>query len=170
LASGLIRVPTEALQLFGILFKCDLVIAHARNAGRNRRTGDLNGAAETRCNRKRQITAKTCVGFLVVKAATKIVINQFHNANYAFAILTLRNAHSMLAFARQISVANATTQLIVKIEPEMGTIREHLELKVDIYRCQSMNCCTALLRNIRLAFSANGDRLPNLLEVLPLTC
>lgn len=119
--------PTPCRRLQTILFNCDLVIAHACNAGRNRRPGDLNGAAETSCNRKRQIAAKTCDGFRVVKATAKIVINQFHNANYAFALLTLRNAHSMGSFARQILVANATTHLIVNIGPEMSTIREHLE-------------------------------------------
>jgi len=93
----------------------------------------------------------------VVEATAKIVSNQFHNANYAFALLTLRNAHSMRVSARQILVASATTHLIVKIGREMSTIREHLEPKVDAHNCQCVNCCGAFLKVFRLAITANGS-------------
>jgi hypothetical protein len=88
-----------------------------------------------------------------VKASGKIVSNQFHNRYYAFAILTTRCACSMRNFARRISVANATVQLIVNINPEMSTSREPLKPKVDVHDCQCVNCCTALLRNSRLAIN-----------------
>jgi hypothetical protein len=78
-----------------------------------------------------------------VNATTEIVSNQFHNAPYAFALLTLRNAHSRRASARRISVANATTHLVVKIGREKSTIREPLEPKVDVRSCQCVNCCGA---------------------------
>jgi nitroreductase len=55
----------------------------------------------------------------------------FHNRYYAFAILTVRSAHSMRVSARSILVANATVHVIVKIGLEMSTIREHSEPKVD---------------------------------------
>ena len=92
-----------------------------------------------------------------MQATAKIVSNAFHNANYAFALLTLRNADPMPASARRISVANATTHLIVKIGRKMSTIREPLEPKVDVHGCQRVNCCTALLRNSRLAIGVNGS-------------
>jgi hypothetical protein len=91
----------------------------------------------------------------VVKATAKIVGNQFHNANYAFAILTLTSAHSMLVSARQISVAKATTQLIVKIESEMSTIREQPKPNVDARGCRTVNCCGAFLKVFWLAISVN---------------
>ena len=40
-------------------------------------------AAEIKCNRKRKFAAKSCDGFRVLKAAAKIVNNQFHNRHYA---------------------------------------------------------------------------------------
>ena len=90
-----------------------------------------------------------------MKATAKIVSNQFHNRYYAFAIFTVRSAHSRLTSARRISVANATTQLIVKIDCEMSTIREPLEPKVDVQGCHYVNCCTALLRVSWLAINVN---------------
>jgi hypothetical protein len=92
----------------------------------------------------------------MVKATAKIVSNQFHNANYAFAILTLTSAHYMRVSARQISVANATAHLIVKIGREMSTIREHLEPKVDVRSCQSVNCCGAFLKVFWSTITING--------------
>ena len=79
----------------------------------------------------------------------------FRNAYYAFAILTTRCAHSRRTSARRISVANATTHLIVKIGREMSTIREPLEPKVDVHNCQGVNCCSAFLKVFRLAITAN---------------
>ena len=102
----------------------------------------------------------------------KIVSNQFHNRYYAFAILTLRNAHCVLVSARQISVANATMRLTIKPEPKMSTIREHLEPKVDVNSCRTINCCSAFLRDMRLAITANDPLKDRLIrsEVLALTC
>ena len=57
--------------------------------------------------------------------------------------------------ARQISPARAAAHLIVKFDPEMSTIREHLEPKVDAQGCHSVKCCTALLRVSRLAIDVN---------------
>jgi hypothetical protein len=94
-----------------------------------------------------------------VKATAKIVSNQFHNANYAFAILTTRYAHSARISAHRILVSNATTHLIVKIDFEMSTIREHLEPKVDAQGCRTVNCCGAFLKVFRLAITGNGASL-----------
>ena len=91
----------------------------------------------------------------MVKATAKIVLNAFHNANYAFAILTLRKADCMRASAREISVANVTMRLIVKIGSEMSTVREHLEPKVDVHSCQSVNCCGAFLKVFWSAINVN---------------
>jgi hypothetical protein len=91
----------------------------------------------------------------VAKVTAKIVSNQFHNAHYAFALLTTRCAHSRRTTARRNSVANATTHLIVKIGREMSTIREPLEPKVDVHNCQCVNCCGAFLKVFRLAITAN---------------
>jgi hypothetical protein len=91
-----------------------------------------------------------------MKAKTKIVSNQFHNRHYAFVILTLRSSNSMPVTARQILVANATSHLIVKIDVEMSTTREHPEPKVDAQGCRPLNCCGAFLKVFRLAITGNG--------------
>jgi hypothetical protein len=61
----------------------------------------------------------------------------------------------MRVSARQISVANPITHLIVKINFEMSTIREHLEPKVDVHSCQSVNCCGAFLKVFWSAITVN---------------
>jgi hypothetical protein len=70
-------------------------------------------------------------GFRAVNGELKIAVNQFHKRHYAFALLTLRNAHSTRAFARQILVANVAAHLVVKIAPKMSTFHEPQTPKVD---------------------------------------
>jgi hypothetical protein len=62
----------------------------------------------------------------------------------------------MRGTARQILVANSTTHLIVKIDFEMSTTREHPEPKVDAQGCRTVNCCGAFLKVFRLAITGNG--------------
>jgi len=80
-----------------------------------------------------------------------------HNRYYAFALFTTRCAHSMRTCARQISAASAAAHLIVKIDPEMSTIREPPESKVDAHGSRSVNCCSAFLRVFWLATNVNGS-------------
>ena len=81
----------------------------------------------------------------MVNADLRIAVNQFRNAAYAFALLTLRNAHSMRVLARSIPYRGRRAQVIVKIGPEMSTVRELSKPKVETQSCQSANCCTAFL-------------------------
>ena len=56
---------------------------------------------------------------------SKTVSNQFHNANYAFAILTLRNAHCVLVFAHEISPASTAARLIASYVRVSSAFRPH---------------------------------------------
>jgi hypothetical protein len=82
-----------------------------------------------------------------VKAELKVAVNQFRNAVYAFAPLTLRTARCMRVFAGAISCASAAAQLIVRIAAKTRTICEHFPSKVDAQGWGSVNCCTDLLKD-----------------------
>jgi hypothetical protein len=49
----------------------------------------------------------------------------------------------MWVSAREISPASTAAQLIVKIDEEMSTIREHPEPKVDAQGCQPPNAASS---------------------------